>query len=140
MIIADSSAMIALFLPRDASHRRVREFVRDNRAPIVLPTPAVTEVSYFLTRRAGATEEAEFLRGIGRGSVHLTEPELADYLRAADLVDQYANFPLGTVDALIVAMAERLKVTTVLTLDRRHFGAIRPAHCESFTLVPEGVT
>ena len=64
------------------------------------------------------------------------DPVEADYLRAADLVEQYADFPLGTVDALIVAIAERLDVTTLLTLDRRHFGAIRPTHRASFEIVP----
>jgi uncharacterized protein len=66
----------------------------------------------------------------------LLHPLPSDYLRAAELVEKYADFPLGTVDSLIVAMAERLRVTTILTLDRRHFGAIKPLHCESFTLVP----
>ena len=61
---------------------------------------------------------------------------LDDYGRAADLVEQYADFPLGTVDALIVAIAERLNVTTTFTLDRRHFSVIRPRHVEAFTVVP----
>ena len=43
---------------------------------------------------------------------------------------------LGFVDATIVAIAERLKVRTLATTDRRHFAAIRPSHVERFTLVP----
>jgi hypothetical protein len=33
-------------------------------------------------------------------------------------------------------MAERLGVTTVFTLDRRHFGALRPRHVQAFDIVP----
>jgi hypothetical protein len=43
---------------------------------------------------------------------------------------------VGTVDAGIVAVAERLGVTEVATLDLRHFRAIRPTHVSAFELVP----
>lgn len=136
MILGDSSGVIALIVLRDRGHRRVREFLASNREPMVIPSPAVTEVSYMVEKYAGPGAEARFLRDVGHGRLAVEDPIAADYLRAADLVERYADFPLGTVDALIVAMAERMGVTTLLTLDRRHFGAVRPRHCESFTLVP----
>lgn len=54
----------------------------------------------------------------------------------ADLVEQYDNLPLGGSDASVVALAERLGVTTVMTLDRRHFSVVRPRHVATFTLLP----
>ena len=42
---------------------------------------------------------------------------------------------LGGVDSSIVAAAERLRVTTIATLDRRHFGLIRPDHVQAFELL-----
>ena len=54
----------------------------------------------------------------------------------AELVRQYANFPLGATDASIVALAERLDARTIITLDRRHFAAIGPRHCEQFEVFP----
>ena len=65
--------------------------------------------------------------------VELTKPDLS---RVAALVERYADFPLGTVDASVVAVAERLKATEVFTLDVRHFAAVRPAHVPAFTLLP----
>ena len=38
------------------------------------------------------------------------------------------------VDALIAAMAERLNINRLLTLDRPDFLLIRPKHCVSFEL------
>jgi predicted nucleic acid-binding protein len=61
----------------------------------------------------------------------------ADYGRMAELVELYADWPLGGTDASVIAIAERLGVTTVATLDRRHFGPTRPRHIEAFTLLPE---
>lgn len=59
-----------------------------------------------------------------------------DAHRVAELVEQYADLPLGGIDASVVAIAERLGFDTVATLDRRDFSVVRPAHVEAFTLVP----
>jgi predicted nucleic acid-binding protein len=40
------------------------------------------------------------------------------------------------VDASIIAVAERLNVTTIATLDRRDFTVVRPVHCQAFELIP----
>jgi predicted nucleic acid-binding protein len=60
----------------------------------------------------------------------------ADLPRAADLMQSYADARIGFVDASIIATAERLGVARVYTLDRRHFGLVRPRHVDSFTLLP----
>ena len=54
----------------------------------------------------------------------------------AELVGRYANLPLGSVDASVVAAGERLVVREVATLDRRHFGVVRPRHLDTFELLP----
>jgi hypothetical protein len=36
----------------------------------------------------------------------------------------------------VVAVAERLKLTSVATLDHRHFRALVPDHVPAFTLLP----
>ncbi len=59
-----------------------------------------------------------------------------DWLRIAELVSRYRDLPLGIVDASIIAAAERIGVTTIATLDRRHFGVVRPAHVAAFELLP----
>jgi uncharacterized protein len=55
--------------------------------------------------------------------------------RTADLVDQYADLPLGMVDASVIAIAERLGATGIATLDRRHFTVVR-RRGTGFTLLP----
>lgn len=60
----------------------------------------------------------------------------ADFRRMAELVEQYADLPLGTTDASVVAIAERLAITEIASLDRRHFTLVRPRHLESFQLLP----
>jgi predicted nucleic acid-binding protein len=48
----------------------------------------------------------------------------------------YAVPQLGFADSTVVAMAERLALTTIATTDRSHFKLVRPAHVKQFTLVP----
>ena len=62
----------------------------------------------------------------------------ADLDRMAGLVEAYGDFPLGFVDASVIAVAERLGADSVATLDRRHFSVVRPRHLPAFRLVPDG--
>lgn len=94
----------------------------------------VVEVCWLLEERPDV--EAAFLDSVAAGEfqpVPITRPDLT---RIAELVRIYDDFPLGAVDASVVAVAERLKLARVATLDRRHFPAIRPAHCPALTLLP----
>jgi uncharacterized protein len=67
-------------------------------------------------------------------AAHFRDP---GYARMVVLVEQYADLPLGTSDASAVALAERLDITEVATLDRRHFTMVRPRHAPTLTLLPE---
>lgn len=54
----------------------------------------------------------------------------------AELVRKYADFPLGAVDAAVLAVAERLEIQEVATLDLRHFSAVRTRHSTPLGLLP----
>ena len=68
-----------------------------------------------------ARAEAAFLRLFAAGELVPVDLNPADSERMAELVEQYADFPLGETAASVIAAAERLGVTKVVTLDRRHF-------------------
>jgi len=103
---------------------------------MLVPAPIVAEIGYLLAAKAGAKTEAGFLRALAVGDFVSIELMNTDYHRMADLVEQYADLPLGTSDAAVVALAERTNVTEVVTLDRRHFTVVRPRHIKTFTLLP----
>ena len=52
------------------------------------------------------------------------------------LVESCADLPLGTVDASVIALTERLALPAVATLDHRHFTVVRPRHISALTLLP----
>jgi hypothetical protein len=95
----------------------------------------ITEVTYLLGTRLGTGAEIRFLGDLASGNL-VPEPVTAvDWLRIAELVARYDDLPLGTVDASVVATAERLEATEVATLDRRHFTVVQPRH-GSFQVLP----
>lgn len=96
----------------------------------------VTEVAYLLATRLGVEPEVRFLGDLAAGAISTDPVPAGDWLRIAELVATYRDLPLGTVDASIVAAAERLDVTDVATLDRRHFSVVRARHVPAFTLLP----
>jgi predicted nucleic acid-binding protein len=96
----------------------------------------VTEVAYVLGTRLGWEAEARFLGDLASGAFVLEPVHPADPLRMVELVARYHDLPLGTVDASVIAAAERLGVTEIATVDRRHFNVVRPAHVDAFELVP----
>lgn len=103
---------------------------------LVIPALVVAETTYLAGSRLGPdAEAAAFLNGLAELDVE--SPTLEDWPRMAELVARYADFPLGGIDASVIALAERLDTATLITLDRRHFSAVRPAHVEAFALLPE---
>lgn len=96
----------------------------------------ITKVCYLLGTRLGAEAEVRFLGDLASGELIVEPVPAGDWLRIAELVHRYQDLSLGTVDASVVAAAERLRVTTILTLDRRHFSVVRPRHVTGFEILP----
>lgn len=96
----------------------------------------VTEVAYLLGSRVGPETEVRFLGDLASGDLVVEPVAVAEWMRIADLVAGYRDMPLGTVDASVIALAERLRTPVVATLDRRHFSVVRPANLPSLELVP----
>lgn len=103
---------------------------------MIVPILVITEVTYLLATRLGAEPEVRFLGDLASGAFSIETVPAGDWLRIAELVATYRDLELGTVDASVIAAAERLDITEVATVDRRHFTAVRPRHVEAFTLLP----
>jgi uncharacterized protein len=136
-ILVDSGPLIAGFDDTDVWHDECSRLLETLPGPLIVPTTIVAEVCYMVSRyRFGSAAEAAFLRSFTTGDLVIGNLVEEDFERMAQLVEQYDNFPLGGSDASVIAIAERRSITTILTTDRRHFGAVRPKHVEAFELLP----
>lgn len=132
--VVDSGPLYAAADRRQAVHEQCLAVLGRSDLELVIPAMVVAEVSYLVGNRLGASAEARFLKGLAGFDVRAPHPD--DWPRIGELAEQYADFPLGGTDASVIALAERLGTDTVITLDRRHFGAVRPRHCETLQLLP----
>jgi predicted nucleic acid-binding protein len=139
VIVCDTGPIVAAALVDDAHHHECVELFTGLHLAgrqLLVPGTVVAEVGYLLARNAGSRVEALFLDAVADGDFQLVDLVAADVRRAADLVRTYGDLPLGTTDATVVAIAERLGAIEVATLDRRHFTVVRPAHTNAFALLP----
>jgi hypothetical protein len=94
----------------------------------------IAETAFLVGERMGPRIEAMLLADIAGSDITVDHVPLGEWVRIGELVARYADLPLGTVDATVVAAAERLGVTAIATTDRRHFSVVRPAHADAFEL------
>ena len=132
----DTSAILALADARSRAHMAVRTYLANTSDLLSVPVTVLPELDYMLAERFGVRLELRIMRSISSGDFLIEQLTAGDLPRSLDLVEQYADSNIGLVDASIVAIAERLRITRILTLDHRHFRMFRPQHCETFELVP----
>jgi predicted nucleic acid-binding protein len=135
-VIADTGFVVAVAITSDDDHESCVQVYKQHR-DIYLPQSTLTEIGHLLVKAGGNRAMGYFLTNVPRMKYKLVSLEDADVKRAGELLIKYADSRVDFVDASIVAVAERLDITRILTLDQRDFRIIRPRHCEYFELLPQ---
>lgn len=136
-VVVDTGVVLAAADADDRWHDQASSVLEDRSADqLVLPGPVAAEAAWMIGSRLGAVTEAAFVASIAAGEFGIEELTAGDWRRCAELIDRYADLGLGLVDASVVAVAERLRITTVASIDRRDLLVVRPAHCDAFELIP----
>lgn len=141
MIVVDTGPLVAAAVADDAENYRCTEFftsVHLARQQIHVPGTVLAEAGYLIESKVSPEAEAAFLEGLATNDdVEIVEVTKDDLARMAELVRQCADLPLGTTDASVIAIAERLDITEIATLDRRHFSVVRTRHVDALSLLPD---
>jgi predicted nucleic acid-binding protein len=135
-VVLDTSAIVALANANDAHHAAVRTALLAITEPLVVPLPVLPEVDYLSARDSGAAGALAVIRALVTGDILIDHLVHADLERAMELMNIYAGGAIGFVDSTIIALAERLNSTRIITLDRHHFTFVRPRHCFHFNVLP----
>jgi uncharacterized protein len=135
--ILDTSFLFALTDRSDRNHQRVLAFAKNCNEDLVLPVVVFPEICYLIASRLGHQAMRRFLTSMTPGNVRVESVSSEDLARIHKILEQYADNQLDFTDAAIIAIAERLNIRRICTLDRRDFSIIRPQHCDYFELIPE---
>ena len=135
--IFDTGFLLAVFNEEDVFHQR-RKTVYDAESDYaLLPDVVLPELAYLIKRELNLKALITFLRLVAEGEYELVRTTESDLERAAEILEKYDDNNIDLVDAVIVAVTERLEIEKILTVDRRHFGVFKPKHCENFALLPD---
>lgn len=133
--LLDTGFLLAIIAENDPYHSDCVRALKNERQ-VILPDIVLPELAYLVLRDMDHHTLALFLRSVGAGPVDYVATTRPDLMRAADLPEQYADNRIDFVDCVLVAMAERLNIFRILTIDRRHFSILRPRHISAFEIIP----
>lgn len=135
MLLVDTSVLLAAADNADPDHEPCVRAL-ESAKPLVTTALVIAETAYLIGRQLGARAEARFFQAVAAGELQVEMITPIDAARIAELIETYADLGLGGTDASLIATAERLNTRQIATLDRRHFGVVRPNHTAAFELVP----
>ena len=135
-LILDTGPLYASLDRSDQDHAACRALIETCTEPLVIPAPVLVEVDSWISQRLGPGALVALLADIESGAYRVVDLVTADYTRVRELCDRYADADIGFVDAAVLAITERLGEPKLATLDRRHFGLLRPRHCDALELLP----
>jgi uncharacterized protein len=136
VILLDTSGVLAALDARQRTHAAAAEALAAARPPRLLSPFVLAELDYVLTTRVGSRAQLALLGEVAREAYRLEQFAAADVDHARSIIERYGDLALGLADASIVVLAERHDTRDVLTLDERHFRAVRMSKGRRFRLLP----
>lgn len=137
MIILDTSGLLAAIDASQTHHRAAAAALRQAEAPRLLSPFVLAELDYLLATRVSRNSARLLLGQVADGVYQLESFDAGDIARATEVLDLYADLDLGLADASLIVLSERHDVLDLLTLDERHFRAVRGTGGKPFRVLPE---
>jgi predicted nucleic acid-binding protein len=136
VIILDTSGLLSALDESQRHHEDCATILRNAEPPFLLSPFVLAELDYLLMRHIGQSAQMSLLAEVARGAYRLEPFGADDIALAKEVLDRYADLEIGLADASIVVLAERHAVSELLTLDERHFRALRINKRRRFKVLP----
>jgi predicted nucleic acid-binding protein len=136
VIILDTSGVLAAIDHSQRQHAAAMEALRAAPPPWLLSPFVLAELDYLLATRVGQHAERALLAEVGRGVYRLESFEPEEIAAAERIIARHSDLDIGLADASLVVLANRHGIRDLLTLDERHFRALRGPNGRPFRLLP----
>lgn len=133
--LIDTGFLFAVLDESDEKHQAC-SMIFANEQNVLLPEVVLPELAYLVIRSLGYKVFFDLIDYLLDRQIPLISMTSTDLERVKEILEQYEDGKLDFVDAAIMAIAERLEIERILTVDRRDFGIFRPRHCAAFEIVP----
>ena len=130
-VLVDAGALIALFNKTDSEHQLFRRFFADYYGEALTTWPVLTEAEHLVA----AHRSIDVLRLVRAG--RLKPLDISNGIaRIIELMEKYADRPIGLADASLVWAAEHAGVHEIVTTDRTDFEFYRMRSGRALRIVP----
>jgi uncharacterized protein len=136
VIVLDTSGLLAALDPDQRHHERASRVLQADPGPFLLSPFILAELDYLLLTRVGARAERALLDEVAGGAYDLVPFDAGQVAEAVAVIGRYEALRVGLADASVAVVAGMARTTRLLTLDERHFRAMRPLWGEAFDLLP----
>lgn len=136
MIILDTSGLLPALDASQRQHAAAVAALQSADPPWVLSPFVLAELDELLATRVGESAERALLSEVARGVYRLESFGPEEVAAAERVIAKYAALKIGLADASIVVLAGRYGVRDLLTLDERHFRAMRGPGSRPFRILP----
>lgn len=136
MILLDTSGLLSAMDESQRRHVACAEVLSGATPPLLLSPFVLAELDYLLATQVDGRARLALLDEVARGVYRLEPFSAHDVAAAGVIMRRYADLAIGLADASIVVLAQRHRTRDVLTLDERHFRALRAAGSSHFRVLP----
>jgi predicted nucleic acid-binding protein len=136
LILLDTSGLLSAIDSSQRYHAECAAALSKASPPLLLSPFVLAELDYLLSRHVGSAAQAALLDEVARGAYQLEPFGASDVAAAKEVLARYPKLQIGLADASLVVLAERHRARDILTLDERHFRAVRPRGRKRFRLLP----
>jgi len=134
-VLIDTGPIVALFSGDDEHHRRCADALAKLAAPLLTCWPVLTEAAWLLRKRPDTL--ARVFESFTGGFLALLPLDADDLASIAAVIKRHESARLQLADAALAHLAEREKIRTIFTTDRRDFSIIRLKRNRPLRLIPE---
>ena len=135
-LVLDTGVIYAALDENDADHERCAALIATANETLVVPSPVLVELDYWLRKNATIDVWLAFAADVYSAAYKLWPADSSITVAAARLQSRFADQSLGFVDAAVFCSCQALGERKVATLDRRHFGVLRTDDGHALELLP----
>ncbi|HEX2469743.1 MAG TPA: PIN domain-containing protein [Candidatus Limnocylindrales bacterium] len=136
MIVLDTSGLLAAIDAKQHQHDAAAAVLRQASGPLLLSPFVLAELDYLISTRVSTTAAQALLGQVSAGVYRLESMNADDVAAASEIIERYRDLELGLADASLVVLADRYDASDLLTLDERHFRAVRGPFGRPFRILP----
>lgn len=136
MIIVDTSALLAMHDPREKSHLELRKIAQSKKQELIVSPYVVAEFDYMISKANSSEFSLRALNNLLIAPFELVQLTTVDFIAATDVIAKYQDLRIGITDASLIALSARFGTNKIMTLDRRHFSAMKLLSGKPVQIIP----